>query len=79
MRRREDRALSKHTINLYHGDYAKIQNLYPARIGAAKVIRDVLHAHILGIEKNARKLLVYDDELDLVLNTATNRDNDDAR
>jgi aspartate/tyrosine/aromatic aminotransferase len=53
MRRREDRAITKHTLNLYAGDYAKLQSLYGSRVGAAKIIRDVMHAHIRKIEEDA--------------------------
>jgi len=57
MRRREDLPLSKHTLNLYDGDYLKLQMLFPPRIGAAKVIRDVIHNFIYEIETNAAKRL----------------------
>lgn len=53
MRRREDRPITKHTLNLYSGDYAKLQALYSSRVGAAKIIRDVIHAHIRKIEEDA--------------------------
>jgi len=53
MRRREDRPIQKHTLNLYTGDYEKLQALYPTRIGAAKIIRDIIHAHIRLIEEGA--------------------------
>jgi hypothetical protein len=60
MRRREDRAIRKHTLNLYDGDYEKLQNFYPARIGAAKIIRDVIHAHVRKIEEGAAQRLTPD-------------------
>jgi aspartate/tyrosine/aromatic aminotransferase len=53
MRRREDFELSKHTINLYAGDYSKLMALYSTRVGAAKVIRDLVHAHLRKIEEEA--------------------------
>lgn len=53
MRRREARAITKHTLNLYVGDYNKLQDLYTTRVGAAKVIRDIVHAHIRKIEEDA--------------------------
>jgi hypothetical protein len=53
MKRREDRPIRKHTLNLYAGDYEKLQALYSSRIGAAKIIRDIIHAHIRLIEENA--------------------------
>ena len=46
MRRREDFAITKHTLNLYAGDYAYIQAHYPARIGAARKIRELVRAHV---------------------------------
>jgi len=68
MRRREDRAITKHTLNLYAGDYAKLQALYSTRVGGAKIIRDIVHAHIRKIEEDAAQKvpLVSDLEIDLV-------------
>lgn len=57
MRRREDRDITKHTLNLYSGDYAKLQGLYSTRVGAAKIIRDIIHAHIRKIEEEAQQRL----------------------
>lgn len=42
---REDIELYKHTLNLYKGDYAKIQELFPD-IGAGVVIRKVVHNYV---------------------------------
>ena len=53
MRRREDRSMTKHTMNLYAGDFNKLQDLYSARVGAGKIIRDIIHAHIRKIEEDA--------------------------
>lgn len=66
MRRREDRPLRKHTLNLYDGDYPKLQSLYPTRLGAAKVIRDIIHAHIRMIEENAAQRIPLVADLDEV-------------
>jgi hypothetical protein len=52
-RRHEDRPLSKHTLNLYAGDYDRLVAMYPAKIGAAKTIRDVVHAYVRKIEETA--------------------------
>jgi len=65
MRRREDRDITKHTLNLYAGDYAKLQALYPPRIGAAKIIRDIIHAHIRQIEESAAQRIPIVDTLDI--------------
>jgi hypothetical protein len=75
MRRREDRAISKHTLNLYAGDYAKLQALYSSRVGAAKIIRDIIHAHIRKIEEDAAQKipLVMDLDVDLVQEEADER------
>jgi hypothetical protein len=40
-------------MNLYAGDYARLQALYPTRIGAAKIVRDIIHAHIRKVEESA--------------------------
>lgn len=42
--------LSKHTLNLFPGDYAKLQDLYPD-IGAATIIRRIVRAFITQIEE----------------------------
>lgn len=67
MRRREDRAISKHTLNLYAGDYERLQGLYPPRIGAAKVIRDLIHVHIRKIEEEAAQHTQHVLDLDIEL------------
>jgi len=48
MKRREDFPLMKVTLNLYDGDFQKLQALYP-RIGASKVIRVLVHSHLKDI------------------------------
>ena len=67
MRRREDRPIAKHTLNLYAGDYAKLQALYSTRVGAAKIIRDIVHAHIRKIEEDAAQKIPLVDDLDVGL------------
>lgn len=42
--------LQKHTLNLFPGDYAKLQELYPD-IGAATIIRRIVHRFIEQIEE----------------------------
>ena len=48
MKRREDFPLMKVTLNLYDGDFQRLQALYP-RIGASKVIRTLVHSHLKDI------------------------------
>lgn len=67
MKHREERAISKHTLNLYAGDYAKLQALYSTRVGAAKIIRDIIHAHIRKIEEDAAQKIPLVDTLDIGL------------
>jgi hypothetical protein len=55
MRRREDRAIAKHTLNLYLGDYQALQVYYGSRIGAAKIIRDIVHIHVKRIKAKAEQ------------------------
>jgi hypothetical protein len=55
MRRREDRAIAKHTLNLYLGDYQALQTYYGSRIGAAKIIRDIVHVHVKKIKGKAEQ------------------------
>jgi hypothetical protein len=65
MRRREDRAITKHTLNLYVGDYERLRALYSTRVGAAKIIRDLVHFHIRKIEEDAAQKIPLVGDLDL--------------
>lgn len=56
-RLREDRAISKHTLNLYSGDYQFLQNHYGTHVGAAKVIRDLVNMHVKKIRAKAEQAL----------------------
>lgn len=71
MRRREERAIQKHTLNLYAGDYARLQALYPTRVGAAKIVRDIIRAHIRKVEEDAAQKLPVVDDLDIELEGAS--------
>jgi len=57
MRRKEDHAIRKHTLNLFEGDYERLQTFYGSRVGAAKVIRHMVRAHIKKIESTAAQRL----------------------
>lgn len=65
MRRREELPLSKHTMNFYAGDIPKLQALYPARIGAAKIVRDIIHAHIRKVEEDAAQKIPLVSDLEV--------------
>lgn len=41
--------LTKHTLNLYNGDYAQLQDLYPD-IGAGPIIRRLIRKHLEAME-----------------------------
>ena len=45
----DESKLSKHTLNLYKGDYNKLRQLYPD-IGAGAVIRRIIRNYIDRIE-----------------------------
>ena len=53
MRRREDFALRRHTLNLFEGDFERLQAIHGTRIGASKVIRDLIRSHLKEIDRNA--------------------------
>jgi hypothetical protein len=42
--------LQKHTLNLFPGDYAKLQQFYPD-IGAATIIRRIVRTFVQQIEE----------------------------
>lgn len=47
----EHEAVHKHTINLYEGDFQKLQDLYP-ELGAGIVVRKLVRKHLRSIEQN---------------------------
>jgi len=47
---RAEQELQKHTLNLVPGDYEKLKQYYPD-IGAATIIRRVVHAFVQQIEE----------------------------
>jgi len=54
--------LQRHALNLRAGDYAKLQDLYP-EIGAAAVIRQIVHDFIARLEANDTRPASPDIEL----------------
>ncbi len=54
MKRREDKPISKHTLNLYKGQLDMLQELHP-RLGAAKVIRTLIQDHIRKHQEGAEQ------------------------
>ena len=48
---RNKEELSKHTLNLFTGDYAKMQSYYPD-IGAGAAIRRLIRSFIEKVEEN---------------------------
>lgn len=55
-RRREDRAITKHTLFLFSGDYQFLQTHYGLNIGAAKIIRDLVNLHVKKIRGKAEQI-----------------------
>lgn len=55
--------LQKHTLNLFPGDYARLQDLYPD-LGAATIIRRVVRAFVNQIEEKGTMSV---DEIDVKL------------
>lgn len=45
MPRKSDQPLSKHTLNLYAGDYVRMMEIY-SEAGASRVIREIVRQHI---------------------------------
>lgn len=46
--------LSKHTLNLFPGDYARLQELYPD-IGAATIIRRIVRKFLEQVEEGGEQ------------------------
>lgn len=66
MKRKEDRPISKHTLNLYTGQLDKLQELHP-RLGAAKVIRTLVDDHIRSVDEGLNKIAEPFPELNINL------------
>jgi len=49
MRRKSDIPLTKHTLNLFEGDWNKLRAMY-GRAGASRIIREVTRAFINKVE-----------------------------
>lgn len=56
MKKQEDRPLTKHTVNLYEGQFDKLCELHP-RLGGAKVIRTLLDDYLRQIAEKTAQVL----------------------
>ena len=52
----EEFPIHKHTLNLYKGDYEKLQSMFPD-LGAGVVIRRVVRNYIESLEEKTRVAL----------------------
>lgn len=53
-RRREENEVQKHTLNLFSGDFQRLQDAYP-EIGAGAIIRRLVRAHLKELDKGVRQ------------------------
>lgn len=53
--KKEVRPVRKHTLNLFEGDYEKLQSIYPD-LGAGFIIRRLVSKHISQIEAAVPKV-----------------------
>lgn len=56
--------LSKHTLNLFPGDYAKLQQYYPD-IGAATIIRRIVRRFLDQIEEKGEAQPIADVDVNI--------------
>lgn len=54
MKRKAAEPLTKHTLNLFEGQYERLQSFYP-RVGAAYVIRALINQHIDELKEKAEQ------------------------
>lgn len=54
MRRKESRPIKKVSLNLFEDEFQKLRELHP-RLGAGKVIREMVTAYLKRIEEEAAK------------------------
>lgn len=64
MRRIEDFPLQKVTLNLFEGEFARLQSLYP-NLGAGRVVRDLVHSHLRSIDEKTNQRLPGIEQLNL--------------
>ena len=57
--------LQKVTLNLFAGDFAKLQDLYPVA-GAGKIVRNLVRQHLKGIEARVAREVGDTDDLDSI-------------
>lgn len=57
MKRKADYPLKKHSLNLRAGDMDKLQDMHP-RLGAGRVIRELVIAHVDRVELKLGELEV---------------------
>ncbi len=50
MKRKEDFPIVKVTLNLFEGDWEKLQTWYP-KLGGGKVVRELVRAHVRANEE----------------------------
>jgi len=63
MRRRESYQLEKVTLNLRKGDFERLRSLH-GRLGASKVVREIVIGHIKRVEENvAQKIQTKIEEI----------------
>ena len=70
MKRKSDKPLSKHTLNLYVGQMDKLNELHP-RLGAALVIRKLIDKHIGDVEGKAASVAPEPPALDATIEELT--------
>lgn len=64
MKRDDDEGLSKHTLNLFPGDYQKLRDFYPD-VGAGAVIRRIVRRFIEQIETTGKQSLDAQVEIEI--------------
>lgn len=52
MKRKESEPLMKVCLNLYEGDFQRLQSLHP-KVGAGKVIRTLVHSYLKTVTDKA--------------------------
>lgn len=60
MAKKADGDLSKHTLNLFPGDYNRLQELFPD-IGAGPIIRRLVHDYLDRVESAKPQLLAKEE------------------
>jgi len=64
-RKKEEFPIEKVTLNLFQGDFAKLRELHGDRLGASRVVRTLVRAHLNAVSAKVEQRKVTQLDIDL--------------